>query len=80
MSLQITELNKAMILYKVALDNQQKIPTPEEWINNRMSNINVWSNYQAHIWTHKKHLGEHVTFYALNNSWSKYMKYMCEHF
>ena len=80
MSLQINELNKAMILYKVALDNQQKIPTPEEWINNRVSNINAWANYQAHIWTHKEHLGKNITFYALNTSWSIYMKYMCEHF
>ena len=80
MSLQITELNKAMVLYKVALDNQQQIPTPNEWINNRTMHINVLSNYQAHIWTHKKYLGENITFYALNNSWSIYMKYMCEHF
>ena len=80
MSLNITELNKALVLYKVALDNQQQIPTPNEWINNRKEHINVWSNYQAHIWTHKKELGANITFYALNNSWAVYMKYMCEHF
>lgn len=80
MGMQNDNLKNAWDLYQLALTDDENMPNPTEWINNRVYYVKIWLNWNAYLIVNQDELGDNTVKRALGNVWANYQRYMYDHF